>query len=101
MRFLSLGAGVQSSTLLLMMVNGVIPKADYAIFADTQWEPKSVYAWLDVLEAETAKIQMPIVRATKGDIRANLLRSKLRGRAGEVSDLFRCRSIPSTEAAKG
>ena len=32
---LSLGAGVQSSTLLLMSCRGVLPKLDAAIFADT------------------------------------------------------------------
>jgi len=45
--FLSLGAGVQSSTLYLMACHGefdVEPEA--AIFADTGWEPKAVYDWL-------------------------------------------------------
>lgn len=37
-RVLSLGAGVQSSTLLLMAVHGEI-QIDRAIFADTQSEP--------------------------------------------------------------
>lgn len=38
MRILSLGAGVQSSTLALMAEHGEIEKPDYAIFADTGWE---------------------------------------------------------------
>jgi len=50
MRILSLGAGVQSTTLALMAAHGEIgPMPDCAIFADTQWEPQAVYdhlAWL-------------------------------------------------------
>jgi hypothetical protein len=49
-RVLSLGAGVQSTTLALMAARGEIgPMPDCAIFADTGWEPKAVYrhlAWL-------------------------------------------------------
>lgn len=47
---LSLGAGVQSTTLALMAAHGEIgPMPDCAIFADTGWEPRAVYehlAWL-------------------------------------------------------
>jgi hypothetical protein len=47
---LSLGAGVQSSTLALMAAAGeVTPMPTAAIFADTQDEPASVYRWLDWL----------------------------------------------------
>ena len=46
-RFLSLGAGVQSSTLALMIAHGELEPVDAAIFADTGWEPKKVYVWLD------------------------------------------------------
>jgi hypothetical protein len=48
---LSLGAGVQSSTLALMAAAGEItPMPSAAIFADTGAEPKPVMAWLDHLE---------------------------------------------------
>ena len=40
-RFLSLGAGVQSSTLALMIAHGEVPMVDAGIFADTQAEPLS------------------------------------------------------------
>lgn len=49
MKILSLGAGVQSSTLALMCEAGEIEKPDYAIFADTGWEPRHVYQWLDYI----------------------------------------------------
>ena len=44
LRALSLGAGVQSTTLALMASHGEIgPMPDCAIFADTGWEPQAVY----------------------------------------------------------
>lgn len=50
---LSLGAGVQSSTMALMAAKGEItPMPTAAIFADTLAEPKSVYSWLDWLETQ-------------------------------------------------
>lgn len=42
---ISLGAGVQSTTMALMAAAGELePMPDAAIFADTGWEPKAVYA---------------------------------------------------------
>jgi hypothetical protein len=49
LRVLSLGAGVQSTTIALMAAWGEIPAPDCAIFADTGDEPAAVYehlAWL-------------------------------------------------------
>lgn len=57
---LSLGAGVQSSTLALMAAHGEIgPMPSAAIFADTGWEPQEVYDWLDWLEKQ---LPFPIYR---------------------------------------
>lgn len=73
MRVISLGAGVQSTTLLLMALNGefeVIP--DAAIFADTGWEPKRVYEHLDWLEREVNG-RMPIYRVQSGNIRTDAI----------------------------
>lgn len=43
---LSLGAGVQSSTLALLPVHDILPKPCGGSFADTWGEPKRVYLWL-------------------------------------------------------
>lgn len=51
LRILSLGAGVQSSVVLLMSERGELPKLDHAIFADTGDEPKSVYEYLQYLKS--------------------------------------------------
>lgn len=48
--FLSLGAGVQSSTESLMASHGEItPMPECGVFADTQAEPTAVYHWLNYL----------------------------------------------------
>jgi len=63
---LSLGAGVQSSTLALMAARGEIkPMPAAAIFADTHAEPASVYRWLDCLEKQ---LPYPVVRVSKGNL---------------------------------
>jgi len=52
LRVISLGAGVQSTTMALMAAHGEItPMPDCAIFADTGWEPIAVYKHLDKLKA--------------------------------------------------
>lgn len=63
--YLSLGAGVQSSALLLASDRGLwgVPRADVAIFADTQDEPAWVYEYLKVLEQS---VSIPIHRVTRG-----------------------------------
>lgn len=64
--FLSLGAGVQSSTIALMAACGELgPMPDAAIFADTQAEPDSVYRWLDWLEKQ---LPFPVHRVTRGSL---------------------------------
>ncbi len=75
-RALSLGAGVQSSVLALLLARsdprltelGYL-KPDTAIFADTGWEPDYVYQHLDWLEKQ---LNYPLIRVSSGDIRKNL-----------------------------
>jgi len=63
---LSLGAGVQSSTMALMAAKGEItPMPDCAIFADTQAEPQSVYDYLDWLEKQ---LPFPVYRVSYGNL---------------------------------
>ena len=69
MRTLSLGAGVQSSTLYLM---GVLGKIDFdlAIFADTGDEPAAVYDHLAYLESMDGP---EIVRVSAGNLGNDVL----------------------------
>ena len=69
---ISLGAGVQSSTMALMAAHGEItPMPDAAIFADTQAEPQEVYDWLDHLET---LLPFPVYRVSKGSLTEDTLR---------------------------
>lgn len=83
-RVLSLGAGVQSSTLALMIAAGELPMVDCAIFADTQWEPKHVYTWLDWLERQ---LPFPVHRVTKGNIRENILNKQSNTSGGRYASV--------------
>ncbi len=75
-RALSLGAGVQSSVLALLLSRSDsrlleigYPKPDAAIFADTGWEPDYVYSHLAWLEDQ---LDFPLIRVSSGDLKANL-----------------------------
>ena len=72
-RMLSLGAGVQSTTVALLAVHGQIEKPKHAIFADTGWEEQATYVHLEWLTPilEDAGIQVHIVK--KGDLRQDTL----------------------------
>lgn len=70
LRILSLGAGVQSSTLALMIEQGELPPIDAAIFADVKGEPKKVYEWLEYLKTKITSYPIHVVtwRDLKQDI---------------------------------
>lgn len=81
---LNLGAGVQSTSLYLMAMDGEL-KLDLAIFADTGDEPREVYEhleWLKTLDGPE------IVTVSKGNLGDNL-------KAGINSDGGRHISIPT------
>lgn len=66
---ISLGAGVQSTTMALMAAHGEIePMPDCAIFADTQSEPRAVYAHLGWLKSANV-LPFPIHVVTAGNLR--------------------------------
>ena len=71
-RVLSLGAGVQSSCLALMADRGDygLPKPDFAIFADTGWEPQEVYDHLEWLEEQ---LSYDVIVVDNGNLRENIL----------------------------
>ena len=93
-RVLSLGAGVQSSTVLLMSCKGILPKLDAAIFADTQWEPPAVYKWLDFLKIEAKGYGIPIHIVTRGNLRKDAIEFRATGGKGSGLTNKRYASMP-------
>jgi len=88
--YISLGAGVQSSTMALMAAKGELPGSDRVqgcIFADTQDEPQSVYDWLDWLEKQ---LPWPVYRVTQGKISHDALSTKV----GKKGQLYQKSTLP-------
>ena len=92
MRILSLGAGVQSSTIFMMGCSGELMDRlgetfDCAIFADTGWESKEVYEWFKFIKSEGDKHGIKIHTVTalnketgaKRNIREDTLIPQVRG----------------------
>ena len=69
---ISLGVGVQSSTMALMSAKGVLPKVDCAIFADTGYEPKKVYEYLEWIKTQ---LPFPVYTVMKGNIKDDMIGS--------------------------
>jgi len=65
----SLGGGVQSSTVCLLAAEGLIPAPDVAVFADTGWEPWWVY---ETVEWLTERCPFPVVTVTAGNLAADV-----------------------------
>lgn len=76
MNFLSLGAGLQSSTIAEMVVEGELSHLTAAIFADTGNEPPWVYEHLDYLKGRLASVGVPLWRVQR------------KGSRGLVEDIF-------------
>lgn len=91
LEILSLGAGVQSSTILIMVCLGDLPKLEHAIFADPGWEPAAVYAHLAILEEFAAGHGVRIHRVGNRNIKIDALTAQVRGKK---ADGVRWASLP-------
>ena len=58
---ISLGGGLQSTTMLLCSLHGVIEKPDCAVFADTGWERDSTYKNVEMLRDYADQFDVPVV----------------------------------------
>ena len=79
-RILSLGAGVQSSALLLLAIEGQIEPIEHCIFADTGWEPNAVYQHVEYLIPfmKKANIQFHRVSCVRPESTGNIKEDMLR-----------------------
>lgn len=68
---LSLGAGVQSTTIALAALEGLLPKPDVAVFADTGWEPAKVYSHLARLAPVLEAGGIEVFVVSSGNIRTD------------------------------
>jgi hypothetical protein len=76
LRIISLGAGVQSTTMALMAAHGEItPVPDCAIFADTQAEPNAVYEHLRWLMSPNV-LPFPVHIVTAGSLRDEIMNGR-------------------------
>ena len=73
MMILSLGAGVQSTTLALLAKHRILPRPRAAVFADTGNEPKAVYTHLNWLEGV---LDYLVIRASYGNLGEDCLQLK-------------------------
>jgi hypothetical protein len=92
--FLNLGAGVQSTALYLMSIDGdepEVPKFDAAIFADVQEEPDEVYRHLEWLESQGGP---QIIRTTAGKL-GDALDAGSDASGNQRTDGGHCISIPA------
>jgi hypothetical protein len=94
LRVLSLGAGVQSTTLALMAARGELEPPDCAIFADTGWEPAAVYEHLAELR-EALPFPVHIVQ------HANLRTEMMAAASGERDTVQRAQPPFYTRQADG
>lgn len=97
LRVLSLGAGIQSTTLALMAAHGEIgPMPDCAIFADTGWEPQAVYEHLEWLMSGNV-LPYPVHIVSAGNIRDDLLQAGGGGRWASIPAFTRTATPAGSE----
>lgn len=72
---LALGAGVQSTVILLMSCNGDIEPPDHVLFANLGWEPPAVYRHLGFLKLQAHLAGIPYHQIETGSIRQDSLRA--------------------------
>lgn len=71
---LSLGVGIQSTTLLFMSILGEIdPPCEAAIFADTGWERTATYEMFKFLKEYAEANGVPVYKVSNGNLRTDVL----------------------------
>ena len=85
LRVLSLGAGVQSTTLSLMIEHGEKPMVDCAIFSDVKGEPQKVYDHLDWLEKQ---LSFPVHRVSWRNLKKDIFYASVGKYKGFTAPFF-------------
>ena len=82
---ISLGVGVQSSTMALMSAKGILPKVDGAIFADTKNEPKAIELYLNFLKKI---LPFPVYQVSRSNIYDDFIKNVEQGIRSPNPPLF-------------
>jgi hypothetical protein len=100
---ISLGAGVQSTTMLLMALHGEFDQVpDCAIFADTGAEPDRVYRHLEWLKEAASRHRFPIYLAQAGNLMQDLFHAASGQRNRIANPPFYVKGgVPDKPEAKG
>lgn len=85
LNIISLGCGVQSTAMYLMSSMGILPRADYAIFADTGGEKKATMEYLKWLKQWAKDNNGVPIRVVK---ERNLYKDLLEGRNSKGKTFF-------------
>lgn len=72
-KILSFGGGVQTITLAVMSALGDFERPDVMIFADTGWEPKKTYEYIEWFKEWMKPYNIPLIIRSKGNIREDAL----------------------------
>lgn len=72
-RVLSFGAGVQSTTLLRMILAGDLPAVDHVVFADTGWEMPGVLEHVETMKQLTEAAGVPFHVVRNGNLREDMV----------------------------
>ena len=72
LQVLSLGGGLQSSALAEMTVEGLLPRLDAVVFADTHGELPETYEHVDYLRGRLARVGTPLHVVSAGSLEADV-----------------------------
>lgn len=79
LNILSHGAGVQTSAMVYMVLEGIIPRPDLIVFADPQWELKETYTYLEKVIKAVQLSNIPMKVESAGNIYEDTMRSAKTG----------------------
>ena len=100
MLFLSFGAGVQSSVMLMLSIHGAIDRPDHVVFADTGWDGKRTMAHVAWAEKQCQRAGLPFHRVSAGNIREDMMVARTADSGGyvkaaeRVGRAGRCATMP-------
>lgn len=85
MKVISYGGGVQSTTMVLLSIDGILEKPDVVIFSDTGSEMQSTYDTVDQVEKLCKENDIQFVRVQYGVLHEDYMEKQILPRIGNSS----------------